>query len=160
MECLADCPNVVTPTDPAVNTPGFHSDGKTCIADIKPTDAKQNNACVPVTSGSTVNLTKQMCEVSCATALLGSHKFNGVCVVDTAKPNPACTTATDGSSASTAPDADADSCLPDCKDDTDATKTVNTPGYHDVDGTCTEDGASWMGRSMGGLVWLALVMYM
>ena len=61
MECIADCPNVVTPTDPAVNVKGFHSDGTNCIADVAPTDPTKNNACVPVTAGSTVNLKTQMC---------------------------------------------------------------------------------------------------
>ena len=61
MECIADCPDVVTPADPAVNVKGFHSDGKTCIADVAPTDPTKNNDCVPVTDGSTVNLKTQMC---------------------------------------------------------------------------------------------------
>ena len=86
-----------------MNTPGFHSievDKKaTCTADVAAsTDAKKNNDCMPVTAGSSVNATTQKCETACVAAAKGSHKFNGQCVEDTAKPNPACTDATDGSS--------------------------------------------------------------
>ena len=93
--------------------------------------------------------------------------MNAVCVADTALPNKECTTVTPGSSMSSADS----TCLPDCKDIADKTKTVNVPGYHDVSGVCTADSgagpkpdpksAVWMGTSMAALVsTLALVMYM
>jgi len=99
MECLADCPNTDSTKPAKVNTPGYHDVGKTCTADVAAsTDAKKNNDCMPVTAGSSVNATTQKCETACVAAAKGSHKFNGQCVEDTAKPNPACTDATDGSS--------------------------------------------------------------
>lgn len=84
--------------------------------------------------------------------------FTDVCVPDSAKPNAACDTATTGSSKATGTDG---ACLPDCKDPAGGDKTISVPGFHDVDGTCTADGAAWMATKMAALVsTVALVMYM
>ena len=105
MECLADCPDV-DPSKAAVNVGGFHAvkatkagDPDVCTADVAAsTDPKKNNDCMPVTAGSSVNATTQMCQTACGTPLKGSHMFagSGACVADTAKANAACTTAVDG----------------------------------------------------------------
>ena len=153
-ECVADCTDLADATK-TVNAGGYHEEAKVCTADT-PKPATGNSACMPVLAGSSVNMTKQTCDMNCATDVEGSHMMNKVCVEDSAMPNKPCTTVTAGSSLSSK----SDNCLPDCKDATDDTKTVNVPGYHDVDGTCTADsGVVWKGTSMAALV-LALVMYM
>ena len=105
LECLGDCPNTDT-TKPVVNVKGFHAvpaakegDPAVCTADVAAsTDPAKNNDCMPVKPSFSVNATTQMCQAACETVTKGSHNLNGICIVDTATANLACTDPKDGSS--------------------------------------------------------------
>ena len=133
-ECVSNCIDVTDATK-FVDVNGFHDAAGVCTADTA-ASTTDNNACMPVKDKFSVNAETQMCTADCTAATKGSHLWNGQCIDDTAKENELCKpTHVEGKSSDSN-----DNCQPDCKDITDATKTVNTPGFHEDAGTCKADG--------------------
>ena len=65
---------------------------------------------------------------------MGSHLLNAQCIADSAVKNLECVPTLTGFSLNVH-----NECTPDCKDDQKVTSTFNTPGFHAVDGLCTDD---------------------
>ena len=137
-ECLADCPTVPAAV-PATTTkvPGYHEVASVCTLDVAPIPGTtDNNPCTPIKPDNSVNMVKQECDADCADPLMGSHKFDSYCVLDTAKPNKDCKKTEAGKSVNLLFE-----CVADCATvpATTPATTVNVPGMHEVDSKCSND---------------------
>ena len=145
-ECLADCKNTAEPSK-TLNTPGYHAispkagDPAACTVDVPaaPASPPKNNDCNPVVAGTSVNVKTEMCEPACENPLMGSHKFNGVCIVDGTAKNTDCAPPFAGYTMNNQTSECQGDCLTAEKSLDDPTKTTNTPGYHNFNSICSAD---------------------
>ena len=140
-ECVADCKNVDT-TKPAVNVGGFHDVAGVCTEDT-PASTTDNNACMPVIAGFSVNALKQTCAMNCTAVIMASHVLNGKCIAD-ADSTSTNTMCTPNALANFSINSVTTECQRDCLDVTNPTRTFNTIGFHaGADGTeCQRDVGS------------------